>query len=137
MPLLEAMSCGLPVVASAASSIPEVVGDAGVLLDPDDEAGWTGAIERILDRRCARAFDEGEWAGPRIGVFVGAYRARDRRGLSKAAGRVSSPISVIVLNYNGRDWLGPCLTALSMQSGAPQFEIVLGDNGSTDGSMDS
>ena len=49
LPLLEAMSCGLPVVASAASSIPEVVGDAGVLLDPDDEAGWTGAIERILD----------------------------------------------------------------------------------------
>ena len=49
LPLLEAMGCGLPVVAAAASSIPEVVGDAGVLLDPDDEAGWSDAIERILD----------------------------------------------------------------------------------------
>jgi len=49
---------------------------------------------------------------------------------------VSSPISVIVLNYNGREWLGPCLTALSMQNGAPPFEIVLADNGSTDGSID-
>ena len=45
-------------------------------------------------------------------------------------------ISVIVLNYNGRQWLGPCLTALSAQSRAPEFEIVLADNGSTDGSVD-
>jgi N-acetylglucosaminyl-diphospho-decaprenol L-rhamnosyltransferase len=45
-------------------------------------------------------------------------------------------ISVIVLNYNGRAWLGPCLTALSTQSRAPEFEIVLADNGSTDGSID-
>ena len=49
LPLLEAMACGLPVIAAAASSIPEVVGDAGVLLDPEDEAGWSDAIERILD----------------------------------------------------------------------------------------
>jgi N-acetylglucosaminyl-diphospho-decaprenol L-rhamnosyltransferase len=45
-------------------------------------------------------------------------------------------ISVVVLNYNGRAWLGPCLTALSTQSRAPEFEIVLADNGSTDGSID-
>jgi GT2 family glycosyltransferase len=45
-------------------------------------------------------------------------------------------ISVIVLNYNGREWLGPCLTALSAQNGSPPYEIVLADNGSTDGSMD-
>jgi GT2 family glycosyltransferase len=45
-------------------------------------------------------------------------------------------LSVIVLNYNGRDWLGPCLTALSTQSRAPAFEVVLADNGSTDGSVD-
>jgi GT2 family glycosyltransferase len=44
-------------------------------------------------------------------------------------------LSVIVLNYNGRDWLGPCLTALSTQSRAPAFEVVLADNGSTDGSV--
>jgi glycosyltransferase involved in cell wall biosynthesis len=49
LPLLEAMACGLPVVAAAAASIPEVVGDAGVLLDPDDDARWSDAIERLLD----------------------------------------------------------------------------------------
>jgi GT2 family glycosyltransferase len=49
---------------------------------------------------------------------------------------VTPRLSVIVLNYNGRDWLGPCLTALAAQSGAPPFEVVLADNGSTDGSID-
>ena len=49
LPLLEAMSCGTPVIASRSSSIPEVVGEAAVLLDPDDEPGWAAAIERVLD----------------------------------------------------------------------------------------
>jgi N-acetylglucosaminyl-diphospho-decaprenol L-rhamnosyltransferase len=47
---------------------------------------------------------------------------------------VTPRISVIVLNYNGREWLEPCLTALSAQRDAPPFEILLADNGSTDGS---
>ena len=54
----------------------------------------------------------------------------------KLLGRVTPFLSVIVLNYNGRDWLGPCLTALSTQSRAPAFEVVLADNGSTDGSVE-
>ncbi len=44
LPVLEAMACGTPVIASRAASIPEVLGDAGVLLDPDDEPGWAEAI---------------------------------------------------------------------------------------------
>jgi GT2 family glycosyltransferase len=47
---------------------------------------------------------------------------------------VSVQVSVIVLTYNGREWLGPCLDALNAQSQAPPFEIVLVDNASTDGS---
>jgi N-acetylglucosaminyl-diphospho-decaprenol L-rhamnosyltransferase len=43
-------------------------------------------------------------------------------------------VSVIVLNYNGRAWLGPCLDALGAQSGAPAFETILVDNGSADAS---
>jgi glycosyltransferase involved in cell wall biosynthesis len=45
IPLVEAMACGAPVVASNVSSFPEVVGDAGLLLDPADEALWA---ERLL-----------------------------------------------------------------------------------------
>ena len=39
LPLLEAMQCGTPSVVSNVSSLPEVVGDAGVLLNPEDEEG--------------------------------------------------------------------------------------------------
>jgi alpha-1,3-rhamnosyl/mannosyltransferase len=49
LPPLEAMACGVPVIAAAAASIPEVVGRAGVLLDPDDEAGWADAIQQVLE----------------------------------------------------------------------------------------
>jgi glycosyltransferase involved in cell wall biosynthesis len=49
LPLLEAMSCGAPVIAARSSSIPEVVGDAAVLLDPDDEPGWAAAIHEVAE----------------------------------------------------------------------------------------
>ena len=46
---LEAMACGTPVVASNASSLPEVVGDAALTVDPADVEGWTDALRRLLD----------------------------------------------------------------------------------------
>jgi len=48
LPPLEAMACGTPVLASAAASVPEVVGDAAVLLDVDDADGWRDAIRRVV-----------------------------------------------------------------------------------------
>jgi GT2 family glycosyltransferase len=45
-------------------------------------------------------------------------------------------VSVIVLNYNGRQWLKPCLDALAGQRDAPSFEVILVDNASSDGSAD-
>lgn len=47
LPLLEAMASGTPVVAARAASLPEVVGDAGILLDPHDDAAWTGALLQL------------------------------------------------------------------------------------------
>jgi len=44
LPPLEAMTMGKAVIVSNASSLPEVVGDAGVLIDPDDAVGWSQAI---------------------------------------------------------------------------------------------
>ncbi len=48
-PPLEAMACGTPVIASSASSIPETVGDGGLLADPNDEEAWVTAAAEILD----------------------------------------------------------------------------------------
>jgi glycosyltransferase involved in cell wall biosynthesis len=50
LPVLEAMGCGLPVIASNRSSIPEVVSDAGILVRPQDVDEWSDAIERVLTR---------------------------------------------------------------------------------------
>lgn len=44
LPPLEAMQCGTPVIVSNTSSLPEVVGDAGILLSPDDRDGLCQAI---------------------------------------------------------------------------------------------
>jgi glycosyltransferase involved in cell wall biosynthesis len=48
LPPLEAMACGTPTVVANASSLPEVVGDAALLIAPDDEPGWTQALWRLL-----------------------------------------------------------------------------------------
>lgn len=47
-PVLEAMACGCPVVSSNASSLPEVAGDAALLVDPEDIQGLAGAMSRVL-----------------------------------------------------------------------------------------
>lgn len=47
-PVAEAMSHGCPVLATDATSLPEVVGEAGVLLAPGDVAGWAGAMDALL-----------------------------------------------------------------------------------------
>ena len=58
MTAVEAMQAGLPVIAARTGALPEVVGDAGVLVDPLDEAQLANAIERLLanpDERRRRA----------------------------------------------------------------------------------
>ncbi|MCK4470559.1 MAG: glycosyltransferase family 4 protein [Anaerolineae bacterium] len=55
LPPLEALACGTPVVGSDISSIPEVVGDAGVLLPPDDAEGMAGALIQLATDEGFRA----------------------------------------------------------------------------------
>jgi glycosyltransferase involved in cell wall biosynthesis len=49
LPVLEAMSHGLPVITSRVSALPEVVGEAGMLVDPYDAEALTGAMARVFD----------------------------------------------------------------------------------------
>jgi glycosyltransferase involved in cell wall biosynthesis len=48
LPVLEAMACGAPVVCSNTSSLPEVAGDAALLVDPLDVNALAAAIGRVL-----------------------------------------------------------------------------------------
>jgi glycosyltransferase involved in cell wall biosynthesis len=49
LPPLEAMACGTPVVTSAVTSVPEVVGDAALLVEPTDTAAVASAMRSVLD----------------------------------------------------------------------------------------
>jgi glycosyltransferase involved in cell wall biosynthesis len=48
LPPLEAMACGCPVLCARTSSLPEVVGDAGLLLPASDSDAWATALEKLL-----------------------------------------------------------------------------------------
>jgi glycosyltransferase involved in cell wall biosynthesis len=48
LPAAEALACGVPTVVANTSSLPEVVGDAALLVDPHDPVGLADAIRRIL-----------------------------------------------------------------------------------------
>lgn len=53
-PVLEAMACGTPVITSNLSSLPEVAGDAAILVDPYNEAEITSAMQQIITDRSTR-----------------------------------------------------------------------------------
>jgi alpha-1,3-rhamnosyl/mannosyltransferase len=55
LPPLEAMACGVPVICANTSSLPEVVGDAGLLIDPRDEDAFTSAMRCMAEDSAARA----------------------------------------------------------------------------------
>jgi alpha-1,3-rhamnosyl/mannosyltransferase len=48
LPVLEAMSAGAPTLTSSVSSLPEVAGDAALMVDPHDEAALRAGLERLL-----------------------------------------------------------------------------------------
>ncbi|MGH9853802.1 MAG: glycosyltransferase family 4 protein, partial [Blastocatellia bacterium] len=54
LPPLEAMACGAPVIASNVSSLPEVVGAAGLTHDPNDHRALTQMMAKLLDDETAR-----------------------------------------------------------------------------------
>ncbi len=82
LPPLEALACGVPVVGSHAASLPEVIGDAGVLVAPDDVAGAAAALVRlwrddafhgVLQQRALRQAARFSWERT-AGDTVAAYR---------------------------------------------------------------
>jgi alpha-1,3-rhamnosyl/mannosyltransferase len=88
LPVLEAMASGCPVIAADATALPEVVGDGGQLVGPDDVEGWRVAMARALDddfvrsgepgRRQAAGYSEAESVALLLGVYRQALRERAR-----------------------------------------------------------
>ncbi|MCI0728443.1 MAG: glycosyltransferase family 4 protein [Chloroflexi bacterium] len=75
LPALEAMSCGTPVLASNSSSLPEVVGQAGRLVDPTDVNALAEALQQLLsDERLRRKL--GQAGRQRAAAFSWSQIAR-------------------------------------------------------------
>lgn len=54
LPPLEAMACGIPVICSNASSLPEIMGEAGILFEPHDTHALVQAMSRVLENEGTR-----------------------------------------------------------------------------------
>lgn len=83
-PPLESMACGTPVITSDRAAMPEVVGDAGVLVDPTDVAALAAALRALLrdPGRCAHLSAAGR---ARAATFTWARAARATRAVYEAA----------------------------------------------------
>lgn len=86
---LEAMARGIPVVAADTMSLPEVVGDAGTLVPPDDVAGWSRALASTLDDP-ERARRQAEAGRLRARSFTNAAAATALLDIYREAARPDS-----------------------------------------------
>lgn len=97
LPVLEAMACGAPVIVSHGGALPEVVGEAGFPVDPDDEGALASAICSIVGdpatraRMCAAGLTQAarfSWARSAADLLVLFHEvARTARGSGAGSGR--------------------------------------------------
>ncbi|GAH75739.1 unnamed protein product, partial [marine sediment metagenome] len=73
---LEAMACGTPVITSNASAFSEVVGDAGIMVDPYDVGGLAEAMRQVLTNKALRQ-DMIEKGLERVKMFSWEKTARE------------------------------------------------------------
>ena len=83
LPALEAMACGTPVIAARVGTVPEVVGDEALLLEPNDVDGWTAAIDQMADDEGLRA-SLGARGRARAATFSWERTARDTLAVYEA-----------------------------------------------------
>ena len=86
LPPLEALACGCPVASSDAGSLPEVLGDAAVLFDPEDPSAIAAGVAEALDR----AAELSALGPPRTAAFTWEATARAHDEVYALAGSVSS-----------------------------------------------
>ncbi|WP_251150478.1 glycosyltransferase [Cellulosimicrobium sp. Marseille-Q4280] len=139
---VEAMACGVPVVATSTGALPDVVGGAGLLVPPDDPAALRAAIARVRDE--VGLADELRAAGSRraaecswtevaaqylelYGTAAGGRGARPSpaHGASPALDLPATPPEVVVVAYGAPAMVRDALAPL-----AGKYPITVVDNSS-------
>jgi glycosyltransferase involved in cell wall biosynthesis len=110
--LLEAMRAGLPIITTRVGGLPEALGGAGTLVDPDDPAALAEAIDELLSdrdlairlataaRECARGYEWSDLAARVLGVYQtavddGSQASPRRRRNSRSSRRTDASTSAI------------------------------------------
>ena len=133
LPPLEAMACGIPVIASNTSSLPEVVGDAGILLDPHDTNGLCVAMRDILTNAAMRS----ELSVKGLERSKQFNWDRSVEIMLEALHKelvVRPKLSIITICYNEKHIEDTCRSVACQTWN--NFEWIVVDGGSTDGTLD-
>ena len=118
LPPLEAMAAGVPVVATRAGSLPEVLGDGASLVEVGDHDGLAEALDRVLDdaELRERLVAAGRGAG-RPSFSWDALRRRAGPALPRRGGR--TPVADRTASAEGRSWRSSSCAGPSRAASAP------------------
>lgn len=134
LPPLEAMSCGVPVITSNAASLPEVVGDAGIMLEPDDVIGVANAYSKLLNNPDIFQYYR-LLALQQADLFSWNKFGKDVLFAISEFQKSSLPyLSIITICYNEPHIRDTC-ESIHQQS-FKKFEWIVIDGGSTDGTCE-
>jgi glycosyltransferase involved in cell wall biosynthesis len=142
---LEVMSCGVPVICSNTTSIPEIVGNGGILIDPYDSRQLAMCLKHLMDDECcyqklkmiardrAKLFD---W-DKTVSVFINAFSTAPRNlVLDQLAPGAPPLVSYITVSYNAEMSIEKTIKSILACKKILSCEYIVVDGNSTDGTSE-
>jgi len=156
LPALEAMACGAPVITSSSSSLPEIVGDAAILINPYSIEELAEAMYKVLTDESLRSkmrkdglsraslFSWEKTASQTLSIYEELHAAKkpalqvffDDAYLEKVA-QPRPEVSIIIVNWNVKKLLLDCIDSIERTIADLPYEIIVVDNASHDGSVEA
>lgn len=156
LPALEAMACGAPVITSSSSSLPEIVGEAAILVDPYSIEQLAEAMYNVLTDQKLRArmrrdglaraqlFSWEKTASHTLSIYEELFSMKkpslqsffDEKYLDSFHGN-RPLLSIIIVNWNVKQLLLKCLDSIEQTVGDMPHEVIVVDNASKDGSVEA
>ncbi|MEO0093415.1 MAG: glycosyltransferase [candidate division WOR-3 bacterium] len=147
LPVLEAMACGVPVICSNLSSLPEIAGDAAILVNPYNTSEIADAIVKVLNDNTLQAemirkgfaqvkkFNWQQCANAILNTFkftMGNHRPNSEFRIENS--KYPPDLSIIIITYNAANFLVNCLNSIYRNT-KKSFEVIVVENGSTDNTL--